>query len=106
LAYLDDTAEAEQLPIPQRQPLFYINAFNRGMVFGRKEIDQFLQLIKMEPDPRFYQACTVFEIVMRVFNNLISSYQEEGKAEKARELQELREMVSVYMNKRLGPGAK
>ncbi|MFN3528947.1 MAG: transglutaminase family protein [Bacteroidia bacterium] len=105
LAYLDDTEAAEKLPIEQRKPLFYINAFNKGMVFGRKEIDQFLQLIKMPVDERFYMACSDFEIMIRVFNNLISSFEEEKKNDKVAELKELRQMISVYMSKRLGPGA-
>ena len=41
LAYLDDSEAAENLPIEKREPLFYINPFNKGMVFGKKEIDQF-----------------------------------------------------------------
>lgn len=105
LAYLDDSEEAEKLPIEQRAPLFYINAFNKGMVFGRKEIDQFLQLIKMPIDNRFYRACSDFEILIRVFNNLISSFEEEKKVDKVAEIKELRQMISVYMSKRLGPGA-
>lgn len=105
LAYLDDSESAEKLPIAQREPLFYINAFNRGMVFGRKEIDQFLQLIKLPAEERFYRACDVFDIVVRVFNNLISSFDEDKKPEKVAEVSSLREMVQVYMSKRLGPGS-
>lgn len=104
LAYLDDSEAAENLPIEQREPLFYINPFNKGMVFGKKEIDQFLQLIKKEPEAKFYTACSVFEIVTRVCNNLISSYQEEKKVDKAKEVETLRDMIAVYVNKRLGPG--
>ena len=104
LAYLDDSEEAESLPIEQREALFYINPFNKGMVFGKKEIDQFLLLIKKDPEARFYKSCSVFEIVTRVCNNLIGSYQEEKKLEKAKEIESLRDMIAVYVNKRLGPG--
>lgn len=104
LAYLDDSEAADKLPLAQREPLFYINAFNRGMVFGRKEIDQFLQLIKLQAEERFYRACDVFDIVVRVFNNLITSFEDDKKPEKVAEVAELREMVQVYMSKRLGPG--
>jgi regulator of sirC expression with transglutaminase-like and TPR domain len=104
LAYLDDSEAAESLPMEQREPLFYINPFNKGMVFGKKEIDQFLQLIKKEPEDRFYKACSVFEIVTRVCNNLIGSYQEEKKLDKVKEIETLRDMIAVYVSKRLGPG--
>lgn len=97
LTYLDDTELAEELPVAKRDPLFYINAFNKGMVFGRKEIDQFLQLIKMEADERYYHACGVHEIVIRIFNNLITAYQDQKKEEKVAEMQALRDMVSVYL---------
>lgn len=106
LAYLDDSDTAQNLPVEQREPLFYINAFNRGMVFGQKEIDQFLQLIKLEPQEQYYRACSTFDIVVRVFNNLISSFNDEKKSEKALEISELRDMVQVYMSKRLGPGSR
>lgn len=105
LAYLDDSEAAEKLPLAQRETLFYINAFNRGMVFGRKEIDQFLQLIKLPAEERFYRACDVFDIVVRVFNNLITSFEEDKKPEKVAEVTSLREMVQVYISKRLGPGS-
>ncbi len=101
LTYLDDSEEAMKLEAEKRDPLFYINAFNRGMVFGRKEIDQFLKLIKMETHPRFYEPCNNFDIVTRVFNNLIHSYNEIGKPEKAEEITKLREMLMPHTGNQL-----
>jgi len=102
LTYLDDSEESLKLDHDKREPLFYINAFNRGMVFGRKEIDQFLNLIKMEPHARFYEPCNNFDIITRVFNNLIHSYTESGKPEKAEEITRLREMLMPYTGNQLG----
>lgn len=100
LTYLDDSEAASELPILARDPLFYVNAFNKGMVFGRKEIDQFLRLIKMEADNRYYHACGIKEIVIRIFNNLITAFQDQNKEEKVSEIQALRDMVSANLAKR------
>lgn len=102
LTYLDDAELASELPVAKRDPLFYINAFNKGMVFGRKEIDQFLQLIKMEADDRYYHACSVTEIVIRIFNNLITAFQEQNKQDKVTEVQQLRDMVSAHLGSQQG----
>lgn len=101
LTYLDDSEAAMQQPYEERDPLFYINAFNRGMVFGRKEIDQFLNLVKIEAHPRFYQPCSNLDIVTRVFNNLIHSFSEIGKTDKVEELSRLRDMVTGFNQQKL-----
>lgn len=101
LTYLDDSEQAMQLPLMERAPLFYINAFNRGMVFGKKEIDQFLKLIKMDTQERFFTPCNNFDILTRVFNNLIHSYTEAGKPEKAEELGRLRDLITNANNQYL-----
>jgi len=89
LAYLDEVAEA----LGQYKALFYINAFNKGMVFGEKEIERFLELIHLPADPRYFKPCTHHDIVVRVLNNLIHGYSEAGKQEAVTELVELRDRL-------------
>ena len=92
LAYLDEEAEA----MGQYKALFYINAFNKGMVFGDKEIERFLELIHLPADPRYFRPCTHHDIVVRVLNNLIHGYSEAGKQGAVTELVELRDHLIEF----------
>jgi regulator of sirC expression with transglutaminase-like and TPR domain len=73
--------------------LFYINVFNKGYVFGKKDIDQFLKQLNIQPEKFFYEPCSNTEILKRVLRNLISSYEELGSEEKVRELRDLLEVL-------------
>lgn len=57
---------------------FYVNAFNKGQIFYRKDIDDYLTHMKLEPRKEYYQACSHIEIVMRVLTNLAFAYQKSG----------------------------
>ena len=85
LAYTD----VVESNIDENGIIFYINAFNKGYVFGKKDIDQFLRQLKITPDQIFYQPCSNTDILKRVLRNLISSYEKAGAMEKSNELVEL-----------------
>lgn len=74
--------------------LFYINVFNKGYIFGRKDIDMFLKQLKIQPDRAFYEPCSNVDITKRVLRNLISSYEELGSEEKVREIRLLLDIFS------------
>jgi hypothetical protein len=74
--------------------LFYINAFNKGYIFGKRDVDNFLKQLGLKPEPQFYQPCSNADIVRRILRNLISSYEQLGSVEKVAELKELLEIVS------------
>ncbi len=85
LAYVDETQKEEF----ESGILFYINAFNKGFIFGRRDVDQFLKQLNLNSDKQFYEPCSNTEIIKRVLRNLISSYEHLGSAEKVAELNEL-----------------
>jgi regulator of sirC expression with transglutaminase-like and TPR domain len=85
LAYLDESKESEF----ESGILFYINAFNKGFIFGRRDVDIFLKQLNLSFDKQFYEPCSNTEIIKRVLRNLISSYEHLGSAEKVDELNEL-----------------
>lgn len=89
LAYLDDDQKNEY----QNGILFYINAFNKGFMFGRNEVDSFLKQLNVKPDKQFYEPCSNQDIVKRVIRNLISSYQKLAAVSKVKELEELLAIV-------------
>jgi regulator of sirC expression with transglutaminase-like and TPR domain len=89
LAYVDETQESDF----ESGILFYINAFNKGFIFGRRDVDQFLKQLNLKSDKQFYEPCSNTEIIKRVLRNLISAYENLGSAEKVAELNELLAIV-------------
>jgi regulator of sirC expression with transglutaminase-like and TPR domain len=85
LAYLDESMEAEF----EGGVLFYINAFNKGFIFGRRDVDMFLKQLNLQYDKQFYEPCSNADIIKRVVRNLISAYEHAGSSEKVDELNEL-----------------
>jgi regulator of sirC expression with transglutaminase-like and TPR domain len=90
LAYVDQTQETEF----EGGVLFYINAFNKGFIFGRRDVDMFLKQLNLKAEKQFYEPCSNADIVRRILRNLISAYENLGSAEKVAELNELLEIVS------------
>ncbi len=68
---------------------YYINPFNRGLVFSRKEIDSYLRQLKLEPKDSFYEPCTNYDIVRRTLKNLSYAYSKLNDEEKVEEVNEL-----------------
>lgn len=102
LAYLFDP-ELDNTDIPTRNRLiregglnkvmFYINPFNRGLVFTRQNIDEFIRQLRIESMPEFYQPCNNEEILKRVIRNLVNSYQRLKQTEKVSELAQIMEVL-------------
>jgi regulator of sirC expression with transglutaminase-like and TPR domain len=90
LGYLDESKREEQ----DFGVLFYINAFNKGAIFGKHDVDQFLRQLQLEPLPGFYTPCSNVEIIRRIIRNLISSYENLGATEKVVELKELQNILN------------
>lgn len=92
LAYVDDNSADNNMTSEnefENRILFYINAFNKGFIFGRKDVDAFLKQLNLKPLNHFYEPCSNTEIVQRVIRNLISAYEKLSVLEKAAELGEL-----------------
>lgn len=89
LAYEDEAEKSTD----ENGILFYINVFNKGYVFSKKDIDQFLKQLNIQPEKFFYEPCSNTEIIKRVLRNLISAYEELGSEEKVRELRALLEVL-------------
>lgn len=71
---------------------FYINVFNRGIIFAKKDIDEFIKQLNLEPKDIFYEPCSNLEIIRRVLRNLIISFEKSAESEKAKEIDQLLKM--------------
>ena len=65
---------------------FYINAFNKGLIFSREDIDNYLDHLNIPPQELFYQPCSNLDIVLRSLRNLIVSFEKLGDYHKSDEI--------------------
>src|ERR1700761_3126139 len=89
LAYVDETQQSEF----ENGILFYINAFNKGFIFGRRDVDMFLKQLNLRTDKQFYEPCSNTDIIKRVLRNLISSYEHLSAPDKVAELNTLLDLL-------------
>jgi regulator of sirC expression with transglutaminase-like and TPR domain len=93
LAYRDEQQQLKKEVQKEEEILFYINAFNKGFIFTKRDVDYFLKQLNLTPDPIFYRPCSNLEIIRRVIRNLINAYEKSGLTEKVKELQELYDVI-------------
>lgn len=72
---------------------FYINAFNRGLIFSREDIDSYITQINLAPRPIFYEPCSHIDIIIRSLRNLSIAFEKLDDHAKADEVKELLALV-------------
>jgi len=82
LAYIDQQPENQG----SGKILFYVNAFSKGTVFGKSDIDQFIKKLNIEPQNSYYQPCSNRDMVQRMLRNLSFSFQKLGDKDKVDEI--------------------
>ncbi len=73
---------------------FYINAFNRGVVFTKEDIDHYLKNLNLNSHARFYEPCDNIEFVKRSFRNLVVAFEKLGEYHKMEEIKILLNSIS------------
>ena len=77
------------LPSESFEIAFYINTFSQGAILHRGDITTFLDNLKIEHKPEFFEPCSNVEIIRRLITNPIYSYHKLGYTEKVEELRQL-----------------
>lgn len=72
--------------IQQEDILFYINPFNKGTIFEKKDIDTFLSQLKIEPKAEFFLPANNITIIRRLLQNLKNAFKKSGYANKEEEI--------------------
>ncbi|MBS4014665.1 MAG: transglutaminase family protein [Bacteroidetes bacterium] len=93
LAYTAKSLDPDTLTINDKNVLFYINAFSGGAVLSYKEIEDFLRKLDLEPIPPYFNPCSNLDIIKRMINNLILSYEKNGEKSKVKELKVLKSII-------------
>ena len=68
---------------------FYINTFNRGLIFSKHDIENYINELHLAPQASYYEPCSHVEIVRRALRNLITSFEKMGEHAKADEVKVL-----------------
>ncbi|MFB0946371.1 MAG: transglutaminase-like domain-containing protein [Spirosomataceae bacterium] len=71
---------------------FYINVFNRGVVFSKKDIEGHIKQMNVPPNDIFFSPCSNEEIIKRTLRNLIYAYKKAAEADK---YEDSRKLLSV-----------
>ncbi|MDX2195218.1 MAG: transglutaminase-like domain-containing protein [Cytophagales bacterium] len=73
---------------------FYINVFNKGLVFSKEDIDNYIAHLKLSPNPVFYDPCNNLDIIKRVLRNMLISFEKTGDTEKMQEIKDMLQSIS------------
>ncbi|MFN6943978.1 MAG: transglutaminase-like domain-containing protein [Cytophagaceae bacterium] len=73
---------------------FYINVFNKGLIFSKADIDNYISHLNLTPLDIFYQPCSNIEIIKRVLRNLKIAFEKLGDTSKTEEVNMLLQMIS------------
>ncbi|MGM0944310.1 MAG: transglutaminase-like domain-containing protein [Bacteroidota bacterium] len=71
---------------------FYINAFNKGLIFRRQDIYNYLEHLKIEPKDVFFEPTDSYQIILRSLRNLSHSFEKLGEVEK---VEEIKAMIQI-----------
>lgn len=72
---------------------FYVNAFNRGLVFTRKDLENYIQELHLNPRKEFFEPCSNEDIIRRALRNLIVAFDKVGEHARSEEVKELLLMI-------------
>ncbi|MBX9850978.1 MAG: transglutaminase-like domain-containing protein [Cytophagaceae bacterium] len=76
------------------QTQFYINAFNKGLIFSRADIDNYISHLNLSQMDMFYEPCGHIDIIKRVFRNLVISFEKVGDSYKVEEIKSLLRLIA------------
>jgi len=86
LAYVDEIHDEKIKVANEKEVLFYINPFNKGAVFTKREIEIFIKHLKISPNPAFFEPCDNVTILIRLFENMKHTFEKQGYGEKVDEI--------------------
>jgi len=73
---------------------FYINAFSRGLIFSKSDIDNYIENLQLNPVDDFYEPCSNLDIIKRALRNLLVSFEKFGEHYKVDEIKILLNSIS------------
>jgi regulator of sirC expression with transglutaminase-like and TPR domain len=90
MAYVDEEATLRE----DTAVLFYINAFNYGVVYSHSHIARYIESLGLKPGPEFTEPCSTLEIIRRCCRNLLYSYEILSKTSQVQDLTRILDILS------------
>ncbi|MCG8474975.1 MAG: transglutaminase-like domain-containing protein [Cytophagales bacterium] len=84
LQYRDETKKKD----------FYINVFNRGIIFRKKDLEAYIEQLPVESSESFFEPCSALDIVRRNLANLKYAYSQKNNLAKRDQVDELLRIVN------------
>jgi regulator of sirC expression with transglutaminase-like and TPR domain len=81
------------LTYQQKGVQFYINVFNKGLIFSKTDIDNYIAQLNLTSNEMYYSPCTNIEIIRRVLRNLVMAYEKAGESAYQQELTTLIQLL-------------
>ena len=69
-----------------KEVLFYINAFSKGTIFNRNEVESYLQQLNLKANENYFYPCNNIEMIKRMINNLIFAFEKMGNEKKSNDM--------------------
>jgi regulator of sirC expression with transglutaminase-like and TPR domain len=93
LCYTDEVRDEKVAVHNESEILFYINPYNQGAVFTRREIEVFIKHQKLQPSPSYYKPCDNLAILRRLFSSIIIACKKLGQADRVREIKKISDLL-------------
>ena len=74
---------------------FFINVFNKGLVFSKDDIENYIDHLKITPRESFFEPCDHRTIAIRYLRNLLISFEHLGEHHKTDEINQLLAAIGV-----------
>lgn len=81
------------LTYQQKGLQFYINVFNKGLIFNKTDIDNYIAQLNLTSNEMYYAPCSNIEIIRRVLRNLVMAYEKAGEPAYQEELNTLIQLL-------------
>lgn len=72
---------------------FYINVFNKGLIFSREDIDNYIDHLQLPTQEIYYEPCSNKDIMLRFLRNLIVSFEKVDDFQKSDEIKEILRLI-------------
>ena len=79
----------------EREIMFYVNPINKGSIFSRNEIKDYLGKMNVTQEPKYFLPANNLSIVKELINNLIELYSQQNRENRVAELQVLMQMINA-----------
>ena len=74
---------------------FYINVFNRGLIFSKEDLDNYISQLGLLPQNEYFEPCNHGQIIKRSLRNLIIAFDKIGDYYKSDEINKLMSLITV-----------